>query len=209
LIEDSRDIFLVPDIVSYYYARDSLPKLWRMYYQYGYFKPLVVLKLGIPFTPTSLLSVFLSPLSHLALAFYSHFVGGSKPNKPNNSQANSHFVSGSWQWESEGQNISILTWRQLVPAAFVGSLGLSRIFALFFRPALWVFLFILGSYALANLSVSASLAAKRGWKYFLVLPVVFATLHFGYGIGYLKGIWDFVIRKRHLSQKFSDLPLTR
>ena len=36
------------------------------------------------------------------------------------SQINSHFVSGSWQRESGGQNISILTWRQLVPGAFVG-----------------------------------------------------------------------------------------
>jgi glycosyltransferase involved in cell wall biosynthesis len=39
-------ILLVPEIVSYYYARESLLKLWRMYYQYGYFKPLVARKVG-------------------------------------------------------------------------------------------------------------------------------------------------------------------
>lgn len=41
LIKRGGRILLVPDIFSYYYARDSLRKLWRMYYQYGYFKPLV------------------------------------------------------------------------------------------------------------------------------------------------------------------------
>ena len=39
-------ILLSPRIVCKYFARDSLAKLWRMYYQYGYFKPLVVRKVG-------------------------------------------------------------------------------------------------------------------------------------------------------------------
>lgn len=39
-------ILLVPDVVSEYYARGSFPTLARMYYQYGYFKPLVARKLG-------------------------------------------------------------------------------------------------------------------------------------------------------------------
>jgi GT2 family glycosyltransferase len=39
-------ILLVPEIVSHYYARTSLGKLWRTYEQYGYFKPLVARKLG-------------------------------------------------------------------------------------------------------------------------------------------------------------------
>ena len=38
--------FLVPEISVDYYARESLPKVWRMYYQYGYFKALVARKLG-------------------------------------------------------------------------------------------------------------------------------------------------------------------
>jgi glycosyltransferase involved in cell wall biosynthesis len=37
-------ILLVPDVVSYYYARPSWRKLATMYYQYGYYKPLVALK---------------------------------------------------------------------------------------------------------------------------------------------------------------------
>jgi glycosyltransferase involved in cell wall biosynthesis len=37
-------ILLLPDVVSRYYARRSLGAVGRMFYQYGYFKPLVVRK---------------------------------------------------------------------------------------------------------------------------------------------------------------------
>jgi len=46
LIKHGGRILLVPEIVSHYYARDSLWKLWRTSYQYGYFKPLVARKIG-------------------------------------------------------------------------------------------------------------------------------------------------------------------
>jgi glycosyltransferase involved in cell wall biosynthesis len=46
LIRHGGRILLVPEIVSDYYARDTVRKLWRMYYQYGYFKPLAARKLG-------------------------------------------------------------------------------------------------------------------------------------------------------------------
>lgn len=39
-------ILLVPDVVARYYARGSLRKVGRMYYQYGYFKPIVARKIG-------------------------------------------------------------------------------------------------------------------------------------------------------------------
>ena len=39
-------ILLIPDVQSFYYARGSLRQVSRMYFQYGYFKPLVARKLG-------------------------------------------------------------------------------------------------------------------------------------------------------------------
>jgi hypothetical protein len=39
-------VLLLPDAVSYYYARPSPRLAGRMLYQYGYFKPLVALKIG-------------------------------------------------------------------------------------------------------------------------------------------------------------------
>lgn len=41
-------IFLIPDLKIKYYARDSYRKLWKMFYQYGKFGPLVDKKLGRP-----------------------------------------------------------------------------------------------------------------------------------------------------------------
>ena len=45
LIRSGGRILLSPRVVCKYFARDSLLKLWRMYYQYGYYKPLVARRL--------------------------------------------------------------------------------------------------------------------------------------------------------------------
>lgn len=50
LINSGGRILLVPEIVSYYSARENLLKLWKMEWQYGYFKPLVIRKVGKLFT---------------------------------------------------------------------------------------------------------------------------------------------------------------
>lgn len=50
IINHGGKIYLIPDLVIDYYARDSAKKLMRMYYQYGLFKPLVNKKLGAPAT---------------------------------------------------------------------------------------------------------------------------------------------------------------
>ena len=46
LIKNGGSIYILPDIVIDYTARDSMKKMRRMYYQYGLFKPLVNKKLG-------------------------------------------------------------------------------------------------------------------------------------------------------------------
>jgi glycosyltransferase involved in cell wall biosynthesis len=150
LIKSGGKILLMPDIVSYYYARDSLLKLWKMYYQYGYFKPLVAQKIG-----------------------------------------------------------TVLTWRQLIPAIFIGSLACSFFLSLISKLFLWIFVIIFLLYISANLFFSSQIAARKGLKYLPILPIVFFTLHVSYGIGYLKGILDFILLKRHKRKKIEDVTLTR
>jgi len=58
---------------------------------------------------------------------------------------------------------------------------------------LWLFLFILLGYLALNAGFSLAAAIKKGLKYVFILPAVFATLHFSYGLGYLKGILDFIL----------------
>jgi glycosyltransferase involved in cell wall biosynthesis len=46
LLNHGGRILLLPDLTSRYLARRTLPQLWRMMYQYGYFKPLVARRAG-------------------------------------------------------------------------------------------------------------------------------------------------------------------
>lgn len=55
LIRAGGRVLLVPGLVSQYYARATLQQLARMYYQYGYFKPLVVWKVRRIMTARQLL----------------------------------------------------------------------------------------------------------------------------------------------------------
>ncbi|MBN2322998.1 MAG: glycosyltransferase family 2 protein [Spirochaetes bacterium] len=62
-------IFLVPEIKIIYYSRDRLMHLFRMYHQYGFFKPLVAVKAGAPSSVRQFAPPFfvLSPLALAAL----------------------------------------------------------------------------------------------------------------------------------------------
>ena len=50
LIQNGGKIFLLPDLKITYFARATFSKMYKMFYQYGYFKPLVNLKLKKPAT---------------------------------------------------------------------------------------------------------------------------------------------------------------
>jgi glycosyltransferase involved in cell wall biosynthesis len=50
LLKHGGSILLVPDVKIVYYARPTLEKMCRMFYQYALFKPLVMKKLGYPAT---------------------------------------------------------------------------------------------------------------------------------------------------------------
>jgi len=68
LVRQGGRVLLVPDVVSDYYARGSLRQLARMYYQYGYFKPLVARKVGAVLTVRQLVpAAFMSSLAATAI----------------------------------------------------------------------------------------------------------------------------------------------
>ncbi len=64
IISAGGKIVLLPQVRIQYYARDRMRKLWRMYREYGLFKPLVNIKLGKPATVRQ----FVPPLFVLAMA---------------------------------------------------------------------------------------------------------------------------------------------
>lgn len=115
------------------------------------------------------------------------------------------------------------SWRHLIPGAFVFSVG-----ALSLSSAMiWVCASgttILGPWShgllvlstrmlafgalayLASVMIAAiGTAACAQWKIVGLLPLVFPCYHFGYGMGFLVGIWDFVIRRRGARQSLGAL----
>jgi len=97
----------------------------------------------------------------------------------------------------------------MIPALFLGSLIITGLFSIILAPILWLFLAILCSYLVTNLIFSFLLSLKNGGRYFFILPAVFLILHISYGFGYLKGIFDFMIFKKHKKGMVKELPLTR
>ena len=50
IIKNCGKIYIIPSIITKYYARDTINKVSKMFYQYGLYKPLVNKKLGTPAT---------------------------------------------------------------------------------------------------------------------------------------------------------------
>jgi glycosyltransferase involved in cell wall biosynthesis len=99
--------------------------------------------------------------------------------------------------------------RHLVPGGFILSLIATGCLALFSKIGIFLLSFILGTYLLASLSFSIKIALKEGLVFFPILPITFACIHFSYGLGYLKGIWDFIIIRKHIKRKIEDMGLSR
>jgi GT2 family glycosyltransferase len=55
---------------------------------------------------------------------------------------------------------------------------------------------IAASYVAVLLMASVTTAARYGWDLLPILPFTFACYHLGYGIGFLQGLMDFVVRRR-------------
>jgi len=143
-------IYLIPSLKIKYYARENYSKLFKMFFQYGYFGPLVDLKLK---KPTRL--------------------------------------------------------RRYIPTVFVLSLIIPLLLSLLFYPFLYLWVFTVSLYFIASVTFGTYECRKRDsiqlvpyvmWAYFVS--------HVSYGLGYLKGVFDFMILKKHSKSKV-DVELSR
>lgn len=95
--------------------------------------------------------------------------------------------------------------RHLVPGAFVFALIAFALGSFWWPSIRLCSLLLMGSYAAFNIAASFLTAIRNGWNLVLLLPVVFACFHFGYGLGFLRGIWDFLILQRTPDATFTQL----
>jgi succinoglycan biosynthesis protein ExoA len=95
--------------------------------------------------------------------------------------------------------------RHLIPGAFILALIVLPLVAMFYPSVIALWLGLLTAYTAANLTASVITAAHGGWRYLPVLPLVFGCYHFGYGIGFLRGLIAFLILRRTPSVAFTQL----
>jgi succinoglycan biosynthesis protein ExoA len=95
--------------------------------------------------------------------------------------------------------------RHLVPALFVASLAVLLAIAPWSVMARWGVFGIVMAYAVGNLVAAAQTARQSDWSLSPVLPLVFACYHVGYGVGFLQGLWDFVLLRRGGRAAFTTL----
>ncbi len=150
IISGGGKIYLIPSLKIKYFARENYSKLFRMFFQYGYFGPLVDIKLK---RPTRI--------------------------------------------------------RRYIPTLFIISLILPLLLYLVFKPFVYITI-VSGVLYLIAVSVISIYEAIRNKNLLLVPYLICAYFisHISYGLGYIAGFIDFIIRKKHKTNKL-DIKLSR
>ena len=98
------------------------------------------------------------------------------------------------------------SWRHLVPGGFLLTLLILAALSLVIRLFGLALSALSGTYVMTNLAASViTCASLSKLRYLPVMPLVFATYHFGYGYGFLRGLVDFTLLKRGSSKIFEVL----
>lgn len=116
-----------------------------------------------------------------------------------------NFKNGLWAiLPFKYSKIMPVSWRHLVPLAFVLSLICSIALSVFYSTLFWSFWLIFGSYLLSNVYFSIKTSKrKKNFKYILILPLIFSTLHIGYGLGSLLGMLRVIVSKQFWKNRFN------
>jgi glycosyltransferase involved in cell wall biosynthesis len=86
-------------------------------------------------------------------------------------------------------NETIFSWRHFIPLIFVLSLISFAILSFLFPGFLYLSLLIFGSYMVINFYFSGRISFKqKDIRYLLLMPIIFISLHFTYGLGTLWGL---------------------
>lgn len=109
------------------------------------------------------------------------------------------FQYGYWKVYVNKKHKAITTMRQLVPPAFVFYLFLLLLSSLFGKDIFVVCAIPFMLYVILSFFVSFRIACSR--NSFLIIFSIFPTLHLSYGLGYLKGMVEFLVLNRKPSNK--------
>jgi len=100
-----------------------------------------------------------------------------------------NFEDGLWTIYPMKFGVKIFSWRHLIPLAFVLTIIILAEFSSFSKIFFFLFLVVIILYLSVSILVSIFLATKeKNPALLMVLPVIFANRHFGYGFGSFWGL---------------------
>lgn len=105
-----------------------------------------------------------------------------------------YYQYGFWKVRVLQKHPRQVRWRQLVPPTFVLSLLLGLLLSLFFPLMRLLWGGIVALYAMANGAASLRTGWRREGVHLFALPLIYAILHFSYGLGFLAGLVHFAGR---------------
>ena len=104
---------------------------------------------------------------------------------------------GYWKVQVMKKHRIPASWRHLAPGSFVAALILFGVTAPFLPVSARIFAALAGTYLAAGLIASFVACRKpENWLLFPAMPFVFASYHFSYGLGFLRGLWDVAMRRK-------------
>jgi succinoglycan biosynthesis protein ExoA len=106
-----------------------------------------------------------------------------------------YFQYGFWKMQMLRKHPRSVRVRQLVPPLFVLVLLLSGALSAISSLAAWMFALVMASYVSLSLAFSFSIAARKGWRYLPILPVIFACLHLSWGLGFLYSLAQLTVQR--------------
>jgi len=120
-----------------------------------------------------------------------------------------YFQYGFWRIRTLQKHKRPASFRQLVPLLFVLSLLLPGFGGFLWKP-LWILLAIEAAFYVLGLMIGAlDVGRKSGWRYAPLAPVVFAILHFAYGLGSLWGVVRFSILRGRGMKEPGEMQMSR
>ncbi len=103
----------------------------------------------------------------------------------------------------------LFTIRQLLPPMFLVTLLTLSVFGIWYLKARFGLAALALTYGLLGAFSSVIVMFREGLACGLIAPLVFFVIHFCYGIGYLKGLLDFLILSREKRMDLDHMPLAR
>lgn len=107
-----------------------------------------------------------------------------------------YFQYGYWKVRVIQKRGHPASWRHLVPGSFAALLTALLLAAPLSLAARWGLAGLIAAYLSGLIGASVVTAAHTDAELFPALLVTFPCYHFGYGFGFLAGMWDFAVRRR-------------